>query len=82
MNWTFNRVFYGHKNAINVERVKDYLIRGYCFVPNTLLDGWYKAVTRVGDHDGVYSRIDKPFPDVLLAHKPDRKFALHLSGGV
>jgi asparagine synthetase B (glutamine-hydrolysing) len=81
MKWTFERVFYGSRKGLNVRQVRDYLARGYCFVPYTLFDGYYKAITRVGDHDSLYARIEKPFPDVLLAHKPDCKFALHLSGG-
>lgn len=81
MNWTFKRIFYGRKGGLSLRHLRDYLLRGYCFVPYTLFEGYYKAVVKVGDHDGVYARIQRPFPDVLMAHKPDREFALHLSGG-
>jgi asparagine synthetase B (glutamine-hydrolysing) len=56
-------------------------MQGYYPIPCTLFSGYYRAINRVGDYDSLYSRIQKPFPDVLLAQKPNEKFALHLSGG-
>jgi len=81
MTWTFERVFYGSKEGLNLKSMWDFLMRGYYPIPYTLFTGYYRAVYRVGDHDGLYARITKPFPDALLAQKPQGKFAVHLSGG-
>lgn len=81
MRWTFEKTFYGKKGPLNLRQLKVYLSRGYCLIPHTLFEGYYKAVYRVGEHDSLYARIDRPFPDALVAHKPHEKFALHLSGG-
>ncbi len=81
MNWTFERAFYGDKHGLNLRSIRDFLMRGYYPIPCTLFNGYYRAVNRVGDHDSLYGRIQEPFPDVLLAQKPDERFALHLSGG-
>jgi hypothetical protein len=81
MNWTFERTFYGDKQGLNLRSIRDFLMRGYYPIPCTLFNGYYRAVRRVGDHDRLYSCVRKPFPDVLLAQKPDERFALHLSGG-
>ncbi len=81
MSWTFERVFYGHKSGLNIRAIYAYLSRAYYPIPQTLFDGYYRAVYRVGDHDSLYARITKPFPDALEAQRPSRKFAMHLSGG-
>lgn len=81
MNWTFERVFYGDRNGLDLKSMWDFLMRGYYFIPRTLFQGYYRAVIRVGDYDEVYRRIRKPFPDAIEAQRPDGKFALHLSGG-
>ncbi len=81
MKWTFEKTFFGTKGSLNLRQIRTYLSQGYCFIPHTLFEGYYKAVYRVGDHDRLYSRVTQPFPDEVLAHKPEEKFALHLSGG-
>jgi hypothetical protein len=81
MSWTFERTFYGDKQGLNLRSIRDFLMRGYYPIPCTLFNGYYRAVNRVGDHDSLYPCVRKPFPDVLLAQKPNEKFALHLSGG-
>jgi hypothetical protein len=81
MNWTFERTFYGDKEGLNLRSIRDFLMQGYYPIPCTLFNGYYRAVNRVGDHDSLYPRVRKPFPDVLLAQKPSERFALHLSGG-
>jgi len=81
MRWTFEKVFFGQKGPLDLRQIKTYLANGYCLIPHTLFEGYYKAVYRVGDHDSLYAHVDKPFPDELIAQKPQSKFALHLSGG-
>lgn len=81
MRWSFERVFYGRRDGLNLESIRDFLARGYYPIPRTFFNGYYRAVHRVGDHDRIYDRIEKVFPDVLLAQKPEHKFALHFSGG-
>lgn len=81
MNWTFERVFYGHKDGLSVKAIHDYLYRAYYTLPQTLFDGYYRGVYRVGDHDKLYAQISKPFPDALEVQRPSGKFALHFSGG-
>ena len=81
MNWTFERVFYGDRNGLDLKSMWDFLMRGYYFIPRTLFQGYYRATIRVGDYDGVYGRIRKPFPDAIEAQRPEGKFALHFSGG-
>ncbi|UCG56760.1 MAG: hypothetical protein JSU70_18075 [Phycisphaerales bacterium] len=81
MTWTFKRVFYGRGEGLNLQAIRDFLYRGYYYIPHTLLEGYHRAVYRVGEHDSIYGRIEKPFPDALIAQKPQGKFALHLSGG-
>lgn len=81
MSWTFERVFYGRKNGLNLKSLYDYLNHAFYPIPQTLLNGYYRAVHRVGDHDSLYGRIAKPFPDALEAQRPSERFALHLSGG-
>ena len=81
MKWAFKRVFYGKKNGLSLKNIKRFLGQGYCFIPYTVCEGYWKAVYQVGDHDDLYTRIEKPFPDGLLAHQPEGRFALHLSGG-
>jgi len=81
MYWTFEKVFYGKKSGLSVPNVKQFLARGYCPIPHTLFAGYYKAVHRVGDHDQLASRIEKPFPDAVTVQKPEGRFAMHFSGG-
>jgi hypothetical protein len=81
MSWSLERVFYGHKEGLNLRSMWDFLRRGFYSIPHTLFNGYYRAVRRVGDHDHLYSRISKPFPDALLAQRPEGKFAVQLSGG-
>jgi len=81
MNWTFERVFYGNKEGLNLKSMWDFLMRGFYPIPYTLFTGYYRAVYRVGDHDSLYTRITKPFPDAVLAQRPEGKLALQLSGG-
>jgi asparagine synthetase B (glutamine-hydrolysing) len=81
MYWTFEKVFYGERNDVSVSNVKQFLAQGYCPIPYTLFEGHFKAVHRVGDHDKLASRIEKPFPDAIIAQKPEGRFAMHLSGG-
>jgi hypothetical protein len=81
MSWTFERMFYGQPQGLNLRSIRDFLMQGYYLIPCTLFQGYYRSVNRVGDHDSLYRCVQKPFPDVLLAQKPDEKFALHLSGG-
>ncbi len=81
MSWTFERVFYGHKGGLNLDAIHRYLYRAYYPIPETLFTGYYRAVYRVGDHDRLYERIERPFPDALEAQRPSGKFALHFSGG-
>jgi hypothetical protein len=81
MSWTFEKVFYGSRNSLNLTSVREYLRKGYYFVPNTLFESYYRAIVRVGDHDSIYTRVEKPFPDLLVTQKPKGRFALHLSGG-
>ncbi len=81
MTWTFERVFYGTKDGLNLKSMRDFLMRGYYLIPHTLFNGYYRAVRRVGDYEGVYTRASKPFPDILLAQRPEGRLALHLSGG-
>ncbi len=81
MSWTFERVFYGSKTGFNLKAIAEFLTQGYCFIPYTFFEGYYKAVYAVGDHNSIYARITKPFPDVLIAQDPQKRFALHLSGG-
>lgn len=81
MSWTFERVFYGRKDGLDLKSMWDFLRRGYYFIPRTLFRGYYRAVNRVGDHDRLYGQINNPFPGVLEAQRPSGRFALHLSGG-
>ena len=81
MTWTFERVFYGSKDGLNLRSMRDFLMRGYYLIPHTLFNGYYRAVNRVGDYESIYTRVKKPFPDLLLAQRPEGRFALHLSGG-
>jgi asparagine synthetase B (glutamine-hydrolysing) len=81
MSWTFERVFYGHKGGLNVKAAYAYLAHAFYPIPETLFEGYYRAVYRTGDHDSLYGRISKPFPDALEAQRPSGKFAMHLSGG-
>jgi hypothetical protein len=81
MTWTFERVFYGNREGLNLKSMRDFLLQGYYSIPYTLLDGYYRSVHRVGEHDSIYAQVTQPFPDVLLAQRPQGKFALHLSGG-
>ena len=81
MVWSLERVFYGHKEGLNLHSMWEFLRRGFYPIPYTLFNGYYRAVRRVGDHDNLYSRISKPFPDALLAQRPEGKFAVQLSGG-
>jgi hypothetical protein len=81
MDWSFERVFYGNKEGLNLRSMWDFLMRGFYPIPNTLFHGYYRAVYRVGDHDSLYSRIDRPFPDALLVQRPEGKIAMHFSGG-
>ena len=81
MQWTFEKTFFGNKGPLNLKQVKTYLANGYCQIPYTRVEGYYKAVCRVGDHDSLYAQVQKPFPDELIAQKPQGKFALLLSGG-
>jgi len=81
MGWSLERVFYGHKEGLNLHSMWDFLRRGFYPIPYTLFSGYYRAVRRVGDHDHLYSRISKPCPDALLAQRPEGRFAVQLSGG-
>ena len=81
MGWSFDRVFYGKKEGLSLRSMWDFLRRGYYPIPDTLFHGYCRAVYRVGDHDSVYARISKPFPDALLAQRPEGRFAVHFSGG-
>jgi hypothetical protein len=81
MDWTFARVLYGTKNGLDLESIWRFLWDGYYFIPRTLFTDYYRAVVRVGDHDSLYTQVQRPFPDVLLAQRPAGRFALHLSGG-
>lgn len=81
MRWTFEKAFYGKKDKLSVRNIKQFLVQGFCPIPNTLFEGYYKTVYRVGDHDGVCSRIERPFPDAVTVQKPEGRFALHFSGG-
>jgi asparagine synthetase B (glutamine-hydrolysing) len=81
MNWTFERVFYGSKEGLNLRSIWAFLMRGFYPIPQTLFHGYYRAVYRVGDHDSLYARIAKPFPDAILAQRPEGKLAIQLSGG-
>jgi len=81
MYWTFEKVFYGKKSGLSVPNVKQFLAQGYCPIPHTLFAGYYRAVHRVGDHDQLASRIEKPFPDAVTVQKPEGRFAMHFSGG-
>lgn len=81
VSWTFERRFYGTKAGLDAHSIGEYLMLAYYFIPRTLFSGLYRAVVRVGDHDGVYERIERPWPDILEAQKPQERFALQLSGG-
>jgi asparagine synthetase B (glutamine-hydrolysing) len=81
MSWTFERVFYGTREGLDIESMWEFLMRGYYFIPRTLFQGYYRAVIRVGEYDDVYRHIEKPFPDAIEAQRPRGRFALHLSGG-
>lgn len=81
MDWTFERVFYGAKSGLDLESMWRFLGEGYYFIPRTLFADYFRAVIRVGDHDSLYAHVGKPFPDALLAQRPQGRFALHLSGG-
>ncbi len=81
MHWTFEKVFWGAKAGLDMRSVKAFLAEGYYRLPCTLFEGYYRSVSRPGDHDDLYCRINKPFPDALLAQKPEGPFALHFSGG-
>lgn len=81
MSWTFERRFYGSPDGLDLHSIGEYLMRAYYFIPRTLFRGLYRAVVRVGDHDGIYARVERPWPDILEAQRPEQKFALHLSGG-
>jgi len=81
VHWSFERIFYGKADGLNLRAIRDFLARGHYSIPVTLHEGRFRAVVRVGAHDAVYSRIGKPFPDILAAQRPEARFALHLSGG-
>lgn len=81
MYWTFERRFYGQPTGLDMQSIGHFLMAGYYLIPRTLQKGRYRAVVRVGDVDRVYDRIERPFPDALVAQKPVGKFSLHLSGG-
>jgi len=81
MVWSFQKVFYGSKEKLNLRSMRDFLMQGFYPIPQTLFQGWWRAVYRVGDHDRVYAQIAQPFPDALLAQRPQGRFAMHLSGG-
>ncbi|MBN1353773.1 MAG: hypothetical protein JW994_03785, partial [Candidatus Omnitrophica bacterium] len=82
MSWSFRKEFYGKKERLRMDSIRAFLKVGYYFLPYTLFHGYYRAVYRTGDHDGIYKKIKRPFPDALIAQKPSSKFALHLSGGI
>lgn len=81
MKWQFKKEFYGRKEGLDIAHMRQFLELGYYYIPYTLFKGYYKAVCITGDHDGLYSRMDRPFPDAVIAQNPNRKFALHFSGG-
>lgn len=81
MSWTFERVFCGSKNGLDLKSMWDFLMRGYYFVPRTLFRDYYRSIVHAGDYNEVYYRIEKPFPDAIEAQRPEGKFALHFSGG-
>jgi hypothetical protein len=81
VSWSFARIFYGQSDGLDLGAFRDFLARGYVFIPMTLQAGRYRAVVRTGDHDAIYAKVAKPFPDILIAQKPEARFALHLSGG-
>jgi hypothetical protein len=81
MFWTFERKFYGHPTGLDMKSIGQFLMLGYYMIPRTVQEGRYRAVIRVGDMDRIYDVIERPFPDLLVAQKPEGRFALHLSGG-
>lgn len=80
--WSYKKVFYGKKEGLNLKTIKQFLAKGYYLIPYTLFEGYYKAVYKVGDHDSIYAKIEKPFPDAIIAQKPKGRFAMHFSGGL
>ncbi len=81
MGWTLERVYYGIRNGLDLESMRDFLMRGYYFLPRTLFRDYYRSVVYVGQYNEVYPHLEKPFPDAIEAQRPEGKFALHLSGG-
>ena len=65
----------------NEDRIIQFIDIGYCLVPYTLIDGYYRAVYWDGDYNEISGLLDKPFPDLLVKHNPNKKFALSSSGG-
>ncbi|MCU0917724.1 MAG: helix-turn-helix domain-containing protein [Planctomycetes bacterium] len=81
MGWSFENVFYGSKERLNLRSMRDFLMQGFYPIPQTLFKGYWRAVCRGGDHDRVYAQIAQPFPEALLAQRPEGRFAVQLSGG-
>ncbi len=75
------RSFTASRAGSSLPNIKQFLAQGCCPIPQTLFEGYYKGVYRVGDYDSLYTRIEKPFPDAVIAQKPEGRFAMHFSGG-
>jgi len=82
MSWSFKKEFYGSKEGkLNLERVREFLEVGYTLVPYTFIEGFFRTVYWDGEYNSIYRHISKPWPDMLIAQKPEQKFAMHFSGG-
>jgi asparagine synthetase B (glutamine-hydrolysing) len=79
--WQFKKTFLGKKKQIDIRSVRDYLCKGFYSLPYTLFEGYFRFVHVCGDQNEFYEPIEKIFPDILYAQNPQRKFALHFSGG-
>lgn len=80
--WTFKKEFYGSKKGkLDLKRVRDFLEIGHTLIPYTLIKGYFRTVYWDGGYNKIYRHIARPWPDLLIAQKPNHKFAMHLSGG-
>lgn len=81
MKWSFEKKFYGQATGLNIESLANYLVSGSYLLPETLFNGLYRQVYRIGDNDIQIADFSDPFINILDAQKPTGKFALNFSGG-
>lgn len=74
--WEFKRRFIGEKKEFDLERIKHFLNKGYFKPPFTVFNQKRELYI-----EGDYTIKSNTFPEMLIEQNPNKKFALHLSGG-